>query len=169
MLLVSSLRRILPMVSQLRDLLSVTPIGLSTMLTLKVGSSAGLSSADSAWSASGLIFLVFTGWQSHRAPMMKTFWGLRMVRLILSGSVYSGILPTKFTDSILQPCRGKSSFIRINLMTPSWPWRPPTTTRTHTPQTDTTRDGDICRIWEWFEDSQYHKHFYTPSINTKSI
>ena len=144
---VSSLRRIPPTASQSPDHWRETPIGLSTTLTLRDGSSAGPFSVLSLSSPSGSTSLISILQLAHRAQMMRTTWDLRMPSRVKFGREPSGLSPIKCMATTSPLSRDKLSSTLITQMTPSSTWRALITTRTHTPQIDTTRDGD--RWWTW--------------------
>ena len=142
MLLELWLKRILPMVSQSLDLLRETLIGLCTILTLRDGSSAGHSQQLALWCHSGFISLISTTLSLLKDLTTKIILDLKTRRPVRCGRDASGLSPTKFTDTTSQPSKDKSNFTFITLMTQSLTLSAHTTTRTHTPLTDTTRDGD---------------------------
>ena len=135
-------RRILPTASQSLDLLRETLIGLCTILTLRDGSSAGHSQQLVLWSHSGSISLTSTTLSPLRDLTTKIIYDLKTPKPVRCGRDASGLSPIKSTDITSPPSKDKSNFTFITLMTQSLTLRHHTTTRTHTPLTDTTRDGD---------------------------
>ena len=153
MLSVFWLRRIPPTASQLQDHSRETLIGLFTMLTPRDGSSAGLFSVLLLWSPSGSTSQISISQPAPRAQTMRTTWDSRMPSPVKFGRDASGLSLTRCMVTTFLLSRDRLSSIPITQMTQSWTWRVLITPRTHTPQTDTTRDGDKWWTWDSCEPS----------------
>ena len=146
-------RRIPPTDSQSQDHSRETPIGLFTMLTLRDGSSAGLFLVLSLWCPSGSTSQISISQQPLKAQMMRTTWDSRMPRPVKFGRDASGHSLTKCMATTFLLSKDRLSSTLITQMTQSWTWRVLITPRTHTPQIDTTRDGDKWWTWDSCEPS----------------